>query len=123
MISSIKNAQLANKTVIFQKKNNFCFLLLNVLWDEGFILGFKKSIFSTQHYEIYLKYNDKKQSLNFLNIKIVFKPNINFFLNVKQLWKLNLTTELLILSTSKGLVTHNHCRKYNIGGKPFILLK
>lgn len=72
MISSIKNAQLANKTVIFQKKNNFCFLLLNVLWDEGFILGFKKSIFSTQHYEIYLKYNDKKTVFKLFEYKNSF---------------------------------------------------
>nr|QYC61851.1 ribosomal protein S8 [Actinocyclus sp. mgcode 4] len=123
LISSLKNAQLANKTVIFQKKNNICFLFLNILWDEGFILGFRKSVVLTQHYEIYLKFNDKNHLSSFLRIKILYKPNTNLFFNVQQLWKLNLTTEILILSTSKGLFTHNQCRKYNLGGKPLILLK
>ena len=123
MVSNLKNAQLAKKTVIFQKKNNICFLLLNVLWDEGFILGFRKSIVLTQHYEIYLKFNIKSNFYNFSRIKVLFKPKTQFFFNLKQLWKLNLTTEILILSTSKGLITHNQCRKYNLGGKPFILLK
>jgi len=123
MVSNLKNAQLAKKTVIFQKKNNICFLLLNVLWDEGFILGFRKSIVLTQHYEIYLKFNIKSNFYNFSRIKVLYKPKTQFFFNIKQLWKLNLTTEILILSTSKGLITHNQCRKYNLGGKPFILLK
>jgi ribosomal protein S8 len=123
MLSSLKNAQLANKTVVFQKKNNTCFLLLNVLWDEGFILGFQKSIILTQHYEIYLKFNNKSFLYNFSRVKVLYKPKTHFFLNIKQLWKLNLTTETLILSTSKGFFTHSQCRKYNLGGKPFILLK
>jgi len=123
LFSSLKNAQLANKTIIFQKKNHLCFFFLNVLWDEGLIVGFRKSVFLNNHYEIYLKYNLKNNLFNFSNIKILYKPNINFFLNVKQLWKINLTTEILIISTSKGLLTHLNCRKYNLGGKPYFLLK
>lgn len=122
MFSSLKNAQLANKTMIFQKKNHLCFFFLNVLWDEGFILGFKKSVLLNNHYEIYLKYNIKNSFFNLSNIKILYQPNLNFFFSVKQLWKINFTTEILIISTSKGLFTQNSCRKYNLGGKPFLLL-
>lgn len=123
LFSSLKNAQLAHKTMVFQKKNHLCFFFLNVLWDEGFILGFKKSAFLNSHYEIYLKYNIKNSFFNFSNIKILYKPNHNVYLSVKQFWKINLTTEVLIISTSKGLFTHNYCRKYNLGGKPYFLLK
>jgi ribosomal protein S8 len=124
MFSNIKNAQLANKTMLFQRKNHICFLFLNVLWDEGYILGFQKSILLSQHYEIYLKYNKLNNLFkNYSNIKILYKSKDNIYLNVKQLWKIKLTTETLIVSTSKGLLNHNTCRKYNIGGKPYILLK
>lgn len=123
MFSSIKNAQLANKTVVFQKKNNICFLFLNVLWDEGLILGFRNSIFFNQHYEIYLKYNKNSNLSNISNVKILYQSNNKLYLSLKQLWKINITTEILILSTSKGLLTHNDCKKYKIGGKPYVLLK
>jgi len=123
MFSSIKNAQLAKKTVIFQKKSNLSFSFLNLLWDEGFILGFKISLFSKFHYEIYLKLHYNTQFLMFSKIQ-----NFNKYKNIKkisskQIWKLNLVTEILILSTSQGLLTHLKCKKYNLGGKPFILLK
>lgn len=124
MFSNIKNAQLANKTMLFQRKNHICFLFLNVLWDEGYILGFQKSILLSQHYEIYLKYNKLNNLFkNYSNIIILYKSKDNIYLNVKQLWKIKLTTETLIVSTSKGLLNLNTCRKYNIGGKPYILLK
>lgn len=124
MFSNLNNAQLAKKSVIFQKKNYICFSFLNVLWDEGFILGFQKSTYMQNYYEIYLKYTKHNNFFNpYSNIKIVYKAKNNLFFTVKQLWKIKLTTESLIISTSKGLLNHNACRKYNIGGKPYILFK
>ena len=123
MFSSIKNAQLAKKTIIFQKKSNLSFSFLNILWDEGFILGFKIALFSKFHYEIYLKLHFNTQFLMFSKIKSFNKVKINKKISLKQIWKLNLVTEILILATSKGLFTNMSCKKYNFSGKPFILIK
>jgi len=122
-MGSIKNAQLAKKTIIFQKKSNLSFSFLNILWDEGFILGFKIALFSKFHYEIYLKLHFNTQFLMFSKIKSFNKVKINKKISLKQIWKLNLVTEILILSTSKGLFTNLSCKKYNFSGKPFILIK
>ena len=123
MFSSIKNAQLANKTVVFQKKNNICFLFLNVLWDEGLILGFRNSIFFNQHYEIYLKYNKNSNLSNISNVKILYQSNNKLYLSLKQLWKINLNQDLLILSTNKGILSLDNCKKLKVGGEPIIIIR
>lgn len=123
MFSSIQNAQLAKKTVIFQKKSNLCFSVLNILWNEGIILGFKIASFSKSHYEIYLKLNFNQRLLIFSKVKNLNRLNKKNSFTLKQISKFNLITEVLILSTSRGLLTDMNCKKYNLGGKPFFFLK
>ena len=123
MFSSIQNAQLAKKTVIFQKKSNLCFSVLNILWNEGIILGFKIALFSKSHYEIYLKLNFNQRLLIFSKVKNLNRLNNKNSFTLKQISKFNLITEVLILSTSRGLLTDMNCKKYNLGGKPFFFLK
>jgi len=123
MFSSIQNAQLAKKTVIFQKKSNLCFSVLNILWNEGIILGFKIALFSKSHYEIYLKLNFNQRLLIFSKVKSLNRLNNQNSFTLKQISKFNLITEVLILSTSRGLLTDMNCKKYNLGGKPFFFFK
>lgn len=123
IVSSIQNAQLSKKTVIFQKKSNLSFSFLNILWNEGIILGFKMALFSKNHYEIYLKLNVNQKFSIFSKAKSLYRLSNKNFFTLKQISKLNLITEILIISTSKGLIIHRDCKKYNLGGKPFFLLK
>ena len=41
LISVIQNNQLVNKQIVKYKRQKNCEMLLNVLWDEGYILGYK----------------------------------------------------------------------------------
>lgn len=118
MLSNIKNAQKINKTIIFQKKTYLCKTFLNLLWNEGLILGFRDSNIINNYYEIFLKIN-----FSIKNIKIVYKKRKHNFLTLDQLWKINYTYELLIIMTKKGFLTLENCKKNRIGGKPFLLIK
>lgn len=120
-VSVIKNGQLANKlTVKYMKKKN-CEKLLNILWDEGYILGYRTSKTNQSVMIVYLKYNNNLPSIN--KIKIISKSSLKIHYSVKQLWKLKENQSLTILSTNKGLLSLNSCKKLGIGGEPILTVK
>lgn len=122
MFSNIKNAQLTKKVIIFQIKTKICRLFLNILWDEGFILGFKNSSYDPNYFEIFLKYtNSNNNSIKTLNILKKRNKQQNF--TIKQLWKIDVTIDTLIMSTPKGFLTYEQCLKNKQGGVPYLYIK
>lgn len=121
MFSSIKNAQSANKKYIFQKNNYVCTEILNILWNEGFILGYKICKFNSNTLKIFLKYTNETPCINLL--VILTKPGYRFYFSAKQLWKLNVTKGLIVFSTTKGFLTLEECKKLKLGGEPFLIIK
>lgn len=120
LISVVKNNQLVNKQIVKYKKKKNCEMLLNILWDEGYILGYK-ILPNSNTILIYLKYNNKIPAIT--NFKIVSKSSIKIYYSIKQLWKINENHGLLILSTDKGLLSINSCKKLGIGGEPILIIK
>ena len=121
MFSNIKNGQLARKKIIFQKKNSICIEILNILWDEGFILGYKTCSSNSKILKIFLKYENKAPAIS--SLISLTKPGFRFYYSIKQLWKFNITNGLIIISTNKGFLTMDTCKKLNLGGKPFLIVK
>lgn len=119
MIANIKNGQLAKRSYVHQKKKKLCELLLKILWDEGFIVGYK--IEDKENLKIFLKYVENgKPSIN--NIKVVSKPGRRIYYSSKQIWKLDSSKTLIIFSTNQGLKTLSECKKQNIGGEPLVIV-
>ena len=121
MIANIRNGQIVNKSFILQSKKNICESLLNVLWDEGFILGYKISGNNPNVLKIFLKYKNGKPAIN--SLKLISKPGLRVYYSVKQLWKLNTNNGIIILSTNKGIMSINECKKLNLGGEPILIVK
>ena len=97
-------------------------MLLNILWDEGYILGYKTSTSNPNVTKIYLKYNNDK-SPAITNFKIISKSSLRIYYSLKQLWKIKDNQGLIILSTNKGLLSANTCKKLGIGGEPVLIIK
>jgi small subunit ribosomal protein S8 len=121
MIANIKNGQLARKAYIYQKKKKSCESILNVLWDEGFISGYKISKSRHNVLKVFLKYTNGKPTISLL--KMVSKPSLKIYYSVKQLWKLDSSQGIVILSTNRGILSVNECKKLKLGGEPFIIIK
>ena len=109
---------LQKKNFVIQSSKKASKKILNILWDEGFILGYKESLNSLK---IFLKYQNGEPSI-FL-IKILSKPSLRVYFSLNQLWKLNFNNGLIILSTNKGLMSDKECKKKKMGGEPFIVIK
>lgn len=120
MFSNLKNGQLAKRGFILQKRKKLCESFLKILWNEGFIIGYKKSQTDTNSIKIFLKYINGKPAIN--NIKLVTRPGKRVFYSIKQIWKIDSTKNFLIFSTSQGLKTIESCKKLKIGGEPFIII-
>ena len=118
MIANIKNGQTARKSFILQKQKKICNSFLNILWDEGYILGYKTQKNNSNTIKIFLKYNQGKPVIN--SLKLISKPGHRIYYSAKQIWKINSNRTFIIFTTNKGLLTTTDCKKLKIGGEPLV---
>ena len=121
IISTIKNSLVSNKRIIREKRQKNCEAILNILWDEGFILGYKTCKLNSKYIIIFLKYNENYPVIK--SIKSISKPSTKIYYSSKQLWKLNIHQALIILSTNKGIFSSEECKKLKLGGEPIFIIK
>lgn len=120
MIANIKNGQMAKRRFVFQTREKKCEALLKVLWNEGFIIGYKIDPTQKNKLKIYLKYSKNKPVIS--NIKCISKPGRRIYYSIEKIWKLTSIRSFIIFSTNKGLKSTFDCKKSRIGGEPLILI-
>jgi small subunit ribosomal protein S8 len=109
------------KSFILQKQKKICKSFLNILWDEGYILGYKIYQNNSNTIKIFLKYNQEgKPVIN--SLKLISKPGQRINYSIKQIWKINSNKIFIIFSTNKGLLSIIDCKKLNIGGEPLVVI-
>jgi small subunit ribosomal protein S8 len=121
MVTNIKNGQLAKRGCVYQTKKKLCESLLQTLWDEGFILGYKTSRKNQNNFKIFLKYYENQKPV-ITNIKFISTPGRRIYYSVKQIWKIDSSKVFIIFSTSKGIKTLTDCKKYKLGGEPIVII-
>jgi small subunit ribosomal protein S8 len=120
MFANLKNGQLAKRNFVYQTRKNICEAFLNLLWDEGFILGYKIDPNDKKKLKVFLKYNNGKPVIN--SIRLISKPSKKIYWSINQIWKIDSGKNFIIFSTNKGLKTISDCKKLKIGGEPFIII-
>jgi len=121
MIISIKNGQLAKRNCAYQKKKKLCESMLKILWDQGYIIGYKTTQKKKDTLKIFLKYlKNGEPAIN--SIKFISKPGRRTYYSIKQIWKIDSSKVLIIFSTNKGLKTIIECKKQKIGGEPLLMI-
>jgi small subunit ribosomal protein S8 len=120
MFANLKNGQLAKRNFIYQTRKKICENFLKILWDEGFITGYTIDSKEPNKLKIFLKYKNGRPVIN--SIKLITKPSKRVFWSVKQIWKIDSSKNFIIFSTSKGLKSLVDCKKFKIGGEPFITI-
>ena len=121
MFASIKNGQTAKKSIVVQTRKRVCEKVLKILWDEGFINGYKISSKNNQNLEIFLKYQKNGQPV-INSFKSLSKPSKRIYYSAKQIWKIDSNKSFIILSTNQGFKSIIQCKKNKIGGEPFLII-
>jgi ribosomal protein S8 len=107
---------------IILTKNIFSLLLLfQTIGIVSSFYIFKKNF--KNFLKVFVKYINLEIQLCF-PIFFYFKPSHKLPITLKKLKKINVTmgTTVLVISTSKGLMTHDDCLKFNISGYLFLII-
>ena len=121
MFISIKNGQMAKKRIVIGPRKNICESSLKVLWNEGFIAGYRVSSENKNKLEIFLKYT--KNGTPVMNsMKFLSKPGQRIYYSARQIWKLDSSKTFIIFSTNSGLKSINECKKNRLGGEPLVII-
>lgn len=115
MLTCIRNGQSANKNVIYINYSKIKIAIIKVLHEEGYI---KQYIIDNQIKPIIkleLKYFQGKPVID--TLKRVSKPGLRIYKSAKKLPKIMNGLGIVIISTSKGVITDKYARKIGIGGE------
>ena len=122
MFAAIKNGQVAKKFIIRQKRKKICESLLKIMWDEGFIQGYRVSKTNKNTLEIFLKYDlSGIPAVNCINS--ISKPGKRVFYSARKTWKIDSSKAFVIFSTEKGLKSIKQAKKEYLGGEPLLIIK
>ena len=92
MLISIKNSQKSKKSSVKVSRKNMCEVFLKLLWNEGFISGYKVVSSDKTKLEVFLKYsNIGNPSIN--SIQFVSKPSRRIYFSIRQIWKYTYTLQ------------------------------
>ncbi len=117
MFTCIRNSQLVKKNIVKICYSKFKLSILNIFYSEGFIKNFK--IINYNNYKkkilIYLKYYNNKPVIT--KIKRISSPGLRVYKSCKKLPIIMSGFGLVIISTSKGILSDKQARLLNIGGE------
>ncbi|MHC4271560.1 MAG: 30S ribosomal protein S8 [Planctomycetota bacterium] len=117
MLTRIRNAIRANKEQVNIKASNICEGIAVVLKNQGYIQNYDRIDDAQQGFiRIFLKY-DQLGNPVISDMERVSKPGRRIYSSVTELPYVLDGLGIAIISTSKGIMSDNDCRKNNIGGE------
>lgn len=114
-LTQIRNANLIKSlsTLVPNTRSNY--QILRILQKEGFIKSF--SVLSTKHLILHLKYTDRGQYPILTNMRRISKPGRRIYTSYKDIPSILGGLGIVILSTSKGILTDREARFKGVGGE------
>ncbi|CAL4324637.1 30S ribosomal protein S8 [Buchnera aphidicola (Thelaxes suberi)] len=115
MLTRIRNAQNANKIAVSMPCSKLKLSISEVLKEEGYINNFEIQNGNIKLLKIFLKYFNGKPVVDL--IKRVSKPGLRIYEKKNNIPKIMEGLGIVIISTSKGIMTDRKARKMGIGGE------
>ncbi|BBN20735.1 ribosomal protein S8 (chloroplast) [Marchantia polymorpha subsp. ruderalis] len=118
MITSIRNANLGKIKTVQVPATNITRNIAKILFQEGFIDNFIDNKQNTKDILILnLKYQGKKKKSYITTLRRISKPGLRIYSNHKEIPKVLGGMGIVILSTSRGIMTDREARQKKIGGE------
>ncbi len=115
MLTRIRNAQMAEKSVVSMPSSKLKVAVANVLLNEGYISGFQVNSDTNALLSIELKYFEGRPVIE--ELKRVSRPGLRQYKSVDQLPKVRGGLGVSIVSTNKGVMTDRAARAAGVGGE------
>ena len=115
MLTRIRNAQMAEKSVVSMPSSTLKVAVAKVLKDEGYIADFQISSEIKPLLSIELKYFEGRSVIE--EVKRVSRPGLRQYKSSEDLPKVRGGLGVSIVSTSKGVMTDRAARAAGVGGE------
>ena len=115
MLTRIRNGQSASKVDVAMPASNMKQSIAQVLKDEGYINDFSVSDDAKPELTVSLKYYEGKPVIE--KIQRMSRPGLRVYKNKDELPKILNGLGVVIVSTSKGMMTDRAARAAGIGGE------
>jgi small subunit ribosomal protein S8 len=118
-IARIKNAQLVKKSYTVVYFSKLIHMVLTLLNKAGYIDSIEKieQRKGVSMIKVYLKYEGKNDTPVIKEFNVVSKPGKRIFKSYKEINKLYGGLGMVILSTSKGIITDSDAKDIKAGGE------
>ena len=120
LITRVRNGYLAKRTVISSPVFNLRENILKILKEEGFILNYSKiKTGNVEKFDIHLKYHYSNPVVS--EITVISKPGRRVYCRADEIPSVKNGLGMVIISTSKGVISDHEARVQKLGGE--VLLK
>nr|YP_010837792.1 ribosomal protein S8 [Anna mollifolia]YP_010837880.1 ribosomal protein S8 [Anna ophiorrhizoides]YP_010837966.1 ribosomal protein S8 [Anna rubidiflora]YP_010838052.1 ribosomal protein S8 [Anna submontana]WGF19527.1 ribosomal protein S8 [Anna mollifolia]WGF19615.1 ribosomal protein S8 [Anna ophiorrhizoides]WGF19701.1 ribosomal protein S8 [Anna rubidiflora]WGF19787.1 ribosomal protein S8 [Anna submontana]WKW93665.1 ribosomal protein S8 [Anna submontana] len=120
IITSIRNADMDKKRVVRIASTNITENIVKILFREGFIENVRKHQEKNKSFLVLTlrhRRNRKRPYINFLNLKRISRPGLRIYSNSQRIPRILGGMGIVILSTSRGIMTDREARLERIGGE------
>nr|YP_010692267.1 ribosomal protein S8 [Utricularia adpressa]UWM94350.1 ribosomal protein S8 [Utricularia adpressa] len=120
IITSIRNADMDKKRVVRIGSTNIAENIVQILFREGFIENVRKHRENEKNFlvlTLHHRRNRKRLSRNFLNLKRISRTGLRIYSNSQRIPRILGGMGIVILSTSRGIMTDREARLEGIGGE------
>jgi small subunit ribosomal protein S8 len=116
MLTRIRNANKMRHISLIIPASKLKLEITRILKDEGFIRNYKYKEDNKQgQLTIYLKYINKEKTIN--NLKRISKPGLKVYAKKDEIPRVLGGLGIVILSTSKGIMTGKEALQRHLGGE------
>nr|YP_009338292.1 ribosomal protein S8 [Pleurospermum camtschaticum]ANK36387.1 ribosomal protein S8 [Pleurospermum camtschaticum]WCF68782.1 ribosomal protein S8 [Pleurospermum camtschaticum] len=120
IITSIRNADMGRKRVVRIASTNITENVVKILLREGFIENVRKHQETKKEFLVLTlrhRRNSKRPYRKFLNLKRISRPGLRIYSNYQRIPRILGGMGIVILSTSRGIMTDREARLERIGGE------
>nr|YP_009563356.1 30S ribosomal protein S8 [Perkinsiodendron macgregorii]YP_009563608.1 30S ribosomal protein S8 [Rehderodendron macrocarpum]QAV58964.1 30S ribosomal protein S8 [Perkinsiodendron macgregorii]QAV59217.1 30S ribosomal protein S8 [Rehderodendron macrocarpum] len=120
IITSIRNADMDRKRVVRIASTNITENFVKILLREGFIENVRKHRENNKYFLVSTlrhRRNSKRPYRNILNLKRISRPGLRIYSNYQRIPRILGGIGVVILSTSRGIMTDREARLEGIGGE------
>uniref|UniRef100_UPI00315DBEFB ribosomal protein S8 n=1 Tax=Pyrola atropurpurea TaxID=642525 RepID=UPI00315DBEFB len=118
VITSIRNAAMDRKRVVRVTYTDIIASIMKILLREGLIENLRKHLESDQSFLVStLRYRRNRERRHIFNIKQISRPGRRIYSNSQRIPRILGGMGLVILSTSRGIMTDREARREGLGGE------
>lgn len=123
MLTRIRNAIIARHESVDIPYSNMKFAISKILKEEGYIKNYKTFIDEARKkfLKVYIYYDENNKSI-ITGLRRISKPGRRQYIGTGEIPRLRKRIGLIVISTSKGIMTDRNAIKNKVGGEPLLVV-